>query len=510
MPATRPVRSSGVLTCALALVGVVALAACGGGSAATLPATAGAAPALPLTTVVLTADVDLDGVNDLLEIPLDATPPTEAGGSDGRARCWRGRADGTFAAAGDGHEFPGVDAIRNDLRQRPDHDILADEGAHRAPVAGTDAIPYAVLHLERGTTNAPDRTLGAPLIDGLQPSSARAGALVGIEGIDLAAHGQDTSVQFDELEGRVLLALPRFVLVIVPDRAPLGALDLVVTRGVATSRPMTFTVVDAPTPTLDSVAPDPLVPGVFAILRGRFLGTPIDDVEVTFGGVSATRVLPLGSKVFVEVPALAASGQVIVTVNGTASNAVVAEVASVLDTPTLTRVTPAAASPGSLVRIAGTDLFVIGQRPKVTFGTKTALAFGYERGAIIAIVPTGADGDIKVTVGGRTSNGLAFELLKRGAPTISALSPDSGSAGKTIDIEGADLYDLSGLGPNALPSSLRGRLPRVTFGELRSWFVFPIVGGLRAVVPFGARAGRADVVVTLGDAKSDPATFTVK
>ena len=482
----------------VACAAVLLLAACGGGGAASTPAASGT-PLLATTTIVVTADLDGDGRGDVLELTIDAD-------ADAPMRCWRALADGGFdELPGD---LPSADAIRDDLQRLPDHRILADEGAHQAPTDG-GTLPYVVLHLER-EDDAPAGEPGPPVIDALLPARGQAGALVGIVGSDLTARDARTTVRFDDLEARVLLALPRFVLTLVPERAPLGALDVVVARGTAASLPATFTVVERPTPRLDSVRPAPLVPGVLAVLRGADLGTPAGDVSVTFGGAAARHVLALGSVLFAEVPEAAVSGRVFVTVDGVTSNGVEAEVATALDAPTLTRVTPAAASAGSLVRIAGEDLFVIGQAPRVLFGTKPAAVFGVERGALVVIVPSGADGDVQVTVGDRSSNALAFELLRRGTPTITMLDPASGEPGDAIDILGTDLHDLSGLGADTSPATLAARLPRVAFGGTRAWFVLPIVGGLRVVVPFSASAGAADVTVTLGDAESDSASFTVR
>lgn len=488
------VRWSLAALCVAALL----LTGCGGGDG-TAAGPVAAAPLATPTTIVLTADVDGDGRSDVLEVTLDAV-------DDEPPRCWRGRADGGFETLG--AEHPAVDAIRDDLQRRRDHDILADEGARQVPVGG-GTLPYVVLHLERDEAT-PGTEPGVPVIDSLRPTRGQVGALVGIVGSDLAARDAATTVAFDDLEARVLLALPRFVLAIVPERAPLGDVDLVVTRGDAGSVPATFTIVERPTPRLDSVRPAPLVPGVLAVLRGADLGTPADDVSVTFGGVTATRVLALGTVVFAEVPAGATDGLVLVTVDGITGNGVDAVIADALDAPTLTRVTPAAASAGSLVRIEGDDLFVIGQRPTATFGSKRAVLFGYEPGALLAIVPTGADGDITVEVGERTSNALAFERLERGDPTIASLDPTAAAPGDAVDILGSDLHDLAGLGTDVGPATLAARLPVVSFGTTRAWFVLPIPGGLRVMVPFSARAGDVDVTVMRGDTTSNAAAFTVR
>ncbi len=482
----------------LALLAAVLLAAaCGGGSGGFVSETSGGDndPVDRAAKAIVAADVNGDGISDVLEIPV---PPTD-GSEPAEPRCWLGDEGGLGTEASD-RAYPTVDAIQSDLgRLYPDR-ILDDEGAHRA-----GGVPYAVMHMDDATAAE-----GDPVIDALRPQSGRVGALVGIRGSGLAARGEATTVSFDDLDARVILALPQFVLVIVPDAAPLGTVEVVVTRGTVGSAASPFEVVAAPTPHVDSVRPDPVVPGILAIVRGEHLGTPADDVSVSFGGVDAEHVLALGRKLFAEVPAGAISGRLIVTVNGIPSNGVQVEVRGELDAPTLTSVTPAAASAGSLVRLAGADLFVIGQRPTVSFGTAQASIFGRTRGGILAIVPTGANGDVTVTVGSRSSNGVAFELLERRDPAITKITPDSGARGDLITIEGTDLYDLRGLFREDGPSGLPLRLPRVTFGERRAFFAFPSERGLEVIVPFGAGTGVVDVVVALGDLRSNGVPFTLR
>ena len=490
---------------ALLILAAVWTSGCGGGGGLQTSLGSDDGASAGVSRAVVIADVDGDGRGDVLDIPLAADVNTPDGNAP---RCWRTRLDGSLEAVADAHALPAVAAIRGDLLGRPDDEILLDEGAHRtAPDRG--AVPYAVLHLDR-PTDLPEIQVGAPLIEALHPDAGQPGSLVGIEGSDLAMREETPVVTIGGVEARVVIALPRFVLAVVPGGAPLGDVDVVVTRGAASSLPATFEVRAVASPQLDSVQPDPLVPGVLAILRGRDLGMPSDEVRVTFGGAEAPRVLALGRIVFAEVPATAVSGPVTVTVGGSTSNAVEAEIAAQLDAPTLTGLTPARASPGSLVRIAGDDLLVIGQATRVHFGTADARIFGRERGALLAVVPDGADGDVTVAVGDRTSGGLAFERVDRGAPVISALVPTSGRPGQVVRLEGVDLYDLSAFSAGGGGGCLELGLPRVTFGEHKVWFAFPAVGGVDVVVPFRAEVGVHEVVVTLDGRTSDPVAFTVE
>jgi len=482
----------------LILLGSALLAAgCGGGgSTLAAPDTGGAQPAA--LKAVVTADVDLDGVNDVLEIPFDL----DGSVSSETPQCWRGGRGG-LAPAADWRDHPGVTAIRSDLEGRTEQDILDDEGAHHA--GGPQGLPYAVLHLEAGGDSS-----GDPIIDALHPQSGRPGALVGLRGTGLAVRDADTTVSFDGVDARVLLALPRFVLVFVPDATPLGFVDVVVHRGTLDSKPASFEVVAAPVPAITAVHPEPVVAGVLAVISGTDLGTPADDVSVTFGGVAATHVLPLGRKIVVEVPDGAVSGALIVTVDGIASDGFPVDVATGLDVPTLTTLTPAAASPGSLVRIEGQDLFVIGQHPTVKFGTARAGVFGRTPDGILAIVPSGADGDVVVTVGGRTSNGLPFERLTRSDPLITTITPAAAKRGAFVLIEGTDLYDLGGLLRDTGPMGMPLRLPVVTFGARRAFFAFPTPEGVKVLVPFGAATGPVDVVVEQAGRRSNAVSFTIR
>jgi len=492
----------------LAAMGLLLTACGGGGSALDATGSTGGAAVLPQhATAVVVADVNDDGFSDVLEIPFgDILDP-----SDEPVPCWLGSADGTLHPVEDASTDEWVDSIRHDLERSTGDEIVDDAGAHDAlhrEDRRKGSMAYAVLHLE--DHDALDAPSSGPWILELRPDAGRPGSLVGIGGFHLAERGSKTAVTFDDLAARVLVALPKFVLAIVPLRAPLGAVDVVVTRSTddtrESSNAKSFRVEEAAEPVLESVRPNPVAPGILAVLSGEHLGTPLDTVEVEFGGVKAARVLPMLERLLVRVPAAAVSGKVIVRVNGVASNGIDVEVLTALPAPILTRITPSAASAGSLVRIEGSNLFVIGERPYVRFGDRPARIFGREEGALLAVVPAGANGEVTVEVGDGTSNGLAFDRLERGMPKIFSLDPTAGGPRDVVDILGTDLYDLSELGADL---DLYGRwAPKVTFGGKRAFFVFPTVEGLRVIVPMHAVSG--DVVVTVGDAESNGVPFTIQ
>src|SRR6185436_19916757 len=113
---------------------------------------------------------------------------------------------------------------------------------------------------------------------------------------------------------------------------------------------------------------------------------------------------------------------------------------------------------------------------------------------IVASVPSGAtSGPVTVTVGGVASNGLAFTLTAA-APTITSLSPTSGSVGMAVTITGVNFGATQG----ASTVRFNGTPATPT-----SWSATSIV----ASVPGGATSG--PVTVTVGGGARNVLAFTL-
>jgi hypothetical protein len=487
-------RLLSILTVALLAVGLTACGASGGDAATA----GGDAPALAGRTVIAVADVDGDGRSDVLRFqhPSDVAP-----------ECWRSDEAGRFVARPDWRDHPNVRAVLLDARDRTADGLEADEGIHRArgAVSGGSPQAYAVLHVGK----ADEEVLGAPMIAELAPDTGDVRTLVRVHGTDLASRSEDTEVTFDGVSAEVLIALPRFVVAVVPAGLTAGDVDVVVTRGEEPSDAVSFRVVTTPTPVLTTLYPEPLVTGHLAVVRGTNLGTPLDDVEVMIGATEVPRFVALGRRLMFEVPMAATDGPLVVTVNGVASDGLDLEIAAEHPAPAITTLVPAAASVGSLVRIEGEHLFSFGDQVRVFFGPTEAAIFGFDRGSITAIVPAGAQSDdVTVEVGTRTSTGVSFTVLARSAPTITALTPSSGSPRALIEIEGTDLYDLSAWRAGHTPPF---RNPfgdvEVRFNGSQAFVVIPTIDGLAVRIPRGATTG--DVTVRVGIDTSNAVPFTV-
>ncbi|MFO0932577.1 MAG: IPT/TIG domain-containing protein [Planctomycetota bacterium] len=446
-------------------------------------------------TAAVSVDLDEDGRADLAALARDGS---------GAARCWRGTADGLVPAPAAWAGADALAALLDDVDAFDDRGLLEGFGVHRLPRVGRSPLAYAVLHVG----DAVDDPAVLPTIDALRPASGAAHDLVVVEGDGLAARGVATTATVGGTAATVVLALADAVVLVVPEGLPVGPAELRVTRGTATSGPATFEVLAPAVPVVTSLSPSVATPDTVLVLHGEHLGTPPERVEVTFSGAAPVRALGLGRGAAVVVPATAVSGPATIAVGGLSSapfDVVVGDVPA----PTLTTLVPAAASAGSLVRIEGDDLLVPGDRLEVTFGGVRAAIFALAPGAITAIVPAGAtDGDVVVDVGGRARAGLAFDVVPRAAPVVTALVPGDLAVGDVLDVEGHDLVDLSGWRPGGLPPfPLFGDL-RVTVGGKDAWFVVPTVEGLRLRVPSGAASG--DVVVTVNRVASAPAPITIR
>jgi hypothetical protein len=189
----------------------------------------------------------------------------------------------------------------------------------------------------------------------------------------------------------------------------------------------------------------------------------------------------------VPVPAGAASGSVVVTVSGNASNGLSFTVA-----PRITTLSPTSGAVGATVTITGTTFGSSQGTSTVSFNGTTATPTSWGASSITVPVPSAATtGNVVVTVGGVASNGVNFTV----APNITSLSPTSGATGASVTIAGAGFGSSQGTsavgfnGTAATPTSWSGN-------------------SITAPVPSAATTG--NVVVTVGGIASNGVAFTVQ
>lgn len=478
------------------------LASCGhGGTSAGTdfggsPGSGGAGFTFTSRAAVVATDVDADGREDLVAIPRDGVTPCAA---------WRNLGGGLYRGApAEWLELPALVAVLEDCVAQDDAQLEAGLAIHTADAPGPRDPAYAVLHVGEPVLDP----AGPPVVDAIDPTRGSERTLALLRGHDLGARSSALTVAFGDRQAQVLFAFPEAVLVAVPDGLSLGPVEVRATRGGLDSAPVTFEVLEGATPVIEEVLPTRVAVGTLAVLRGHDLGTPLDEVEVTFEGAAPVHALGLRHAVAVRVPEGARTGAVTVDVSGRRSAPFPVEIGT-LPAPSARALVPAAASVGSLVRIEGTDLYSVAERAHVTFGGVEAAIFALGDGSLTAIVPRGAaDGDVVVTLGDRASTGLPFDVVDRGAPTLAEVTPTSGVAGDLLRLVGTDLVDLSAWSPGHRPPwPLLGDL-RVDVGGAAVWFVLPAAEGLDVIVPHGAATG--SIVVRVNGVASNELPFTLR
>jgi len=213
----------------------------------------------------------------------------------------------------------------------------------------------------------------------------------------------------------------------VPSSLLPGFMDVVVTVGGAASNTASFLVI----PVITGVTPGSAPTGASVTIRGTSFGDSQGSSTVTFQDIPVTPSVWSNASITLQVPDAAYGGPIVVTVNGFATNGLPYQV-----TPTITGVSPAAATPGTMVTVSGTAFQPNQNFSPVTFNGISATPATWSNTSFTVPVPIGATtGPLVATINGVASNGMAFTVNTPG-PVIAALSPSSGTVGTAVTING--------------------------------------------------------------------------
>jgi DNA-binding beta-propeller fold protein YncE len=341
-----------------------------------------------------------------------------------------------------------------------------------------------------------------PSISSVSPTFGAVGTSVTITGTNFGPYDYEyvnsvyfpSTVTFNGMSANVLTWSDTSIVVTVPVGATTG--NVVVTVGAQPSNGVAFTVLS-----ISSLTPVAGAVGSSVTIKGASFGAAQGASTVSFNGITATSIASWSNtSIKATVPAGASSGNVVVTVNGVASNGVTFTVV-----PSISSLSPTTGVVGTTVTITGANF---GQNDfeyvnsvyiasTVTFNGMPANVTSWSDTSIVATVPVGGTtGNVVVTVGGQASNGVKFTVL---VPTISSLSPASAAIGATVTIRGTNF----GLTQGQYTSSVTFNGAPVLPTSITSWSNTAIV----VAVPAGATTG--NVVVTLSQVASNGVTFTV-
>jgi len=242
-------------------------------------------------------------------------------------------------------------------------------------------------------------------------------------------------------------------------------------------------------PSIASLSPTSGPVGTSVTISGINFGDTQGTSTINFNGTIATPTSWGATSIATTVPSGATQGNVVVTVNGVASNASWFSV--IYPTPTITSMSPTQGAVGTSVTITGTNFGASQGTGYVTFNFTHATPTNWSPTSITVPVPPGAStGNVSVTANGILSNYLPFAVT----PTITNVYPPFGAVGDSISIPGTNFGAFA-------PGDT------VTFNGTPATIQTWLDSGATVLVPVGATTG--PVVVTAGGFASNSFNFTV-
>ena len=244
----------------------------------------------------------------------------------------------------------------------------------------------------------------------------------------------------------------------------------------------------APAPIVSSFTPGSGTVGTSVTISGSNFTAAS---SVTFNGAAASYAVNSGgTQITATVPGTATSGPIRVTTSGgTASSS-----ASFSVVPVISSISPASGPVGSSVALNGSGLT---GAATVTFTSGVSSAFSVNSGGtqITTTVPNGAStGPITVTMGdAATVVSPSFTVTVAQAPTISSISPTSGTRGSSVAISGSAFAGTTSV-------TIAGKSARFTIDS---------DAHITATVPQSARGSGPVTVTTPAGTATSTQIFTV-
>ena len=359
----------------------------------------------------------------------------------------------------------------------------------RVPVPASATTGNVVVTVGGVASNGVKFTVAAtPTISSLSPTSGAVGAVVTISGTNFGATQGSSTVRFNGTTAAPTSWSATSIKAPVPSGASTG--NVVVTVAGVASSGVSFTVL--PTPSISGLSPASGAVGTAVTVSGSNFGSSQGSSTVTFNGTIGTPTRWRSSSITVPVPTGATTGNVIVTVNGVASNGVSFTVPSTA--PAISSLSPTSGPVGAAVTISGTNFGASQGTSTVSFNGAAATPTSWSATSINVSVPAAATtGNVVVTVNGVPSTGASFTVLP--TPSIASLSPTSAAVGAAVTIAGTNFGASQGTST-------------VTFNGVAATTVTSWSSGT-IVVTVPAAATTGNVVVTVNGVPSTGASFTV-
>jgi RHS repeat-associated protein len=210
------------------------------------------------------------------------------------------------------------------------------------PVPSGATSGTVVVTVSGVASNAVGLTVSpAPTITSLSPTSGPVGASVTVAGANFGAAQGSSTVKFNGTAGTPTTWSASSIVVPVPSGLMAGSEAVAVTVNGSTTAGTTFTVL----PGITSLSASAATIGSSVTISGTSFGSSQGSSTVTFNGVIAVPTTWSSTSIVTPVPVGATSGNVIVTVNLLASNAVPISI-TLVSLPTVSEILPSNGSTG--------------------------------------------------------------------------------------------------------------------------------------------------------------------
>ena len=312
----------------------------------------------------------------------------------------------------------------------------------------------------------------APVITAVTPNSGSVGTQITIAGNNFGDTQGSSVVTFNgtaALPTDTVLWTNTQIVIKIPAGATTGNIQITVNNKV--SNGFYLDVLFSGGPTIISLSATSGKIGSEVTIQGMNFGDDENKGVITFNGVAVHNQTTVthnpitgeletiiivnilrwtNTHITIKVPTYALSGEVKVTVNSITSNGVFFQVLNEDGSPagppaTITSLSPNSGYYGTQVTINGSGFGNSQGTSTVTFNSIYATdVISWSNTQIVVNVPNNAtSGNVVVKVNGAESNGVNFDVL---SPTITSISPISGSVGTTVTITGLNFGTTQGTG----------------------------------------------------------------
>jgi 6-phosphogluconolactonase (cycloisomerase 2 family) len=288
--------------------------------------------------------------------------------------------------------------------------------------------------------SSPFTVTNSPIIANLSPGSGPVGTNVTIAGLNFGATQGTSTITFNGVPAVASAWSDTSISVAVPSGASTGS--VIVTVGASSSAGTRFAV----PPVLTSVSPAAGVAGTQVTISGSGFGSAQGAGTVWLGTTYATVVSWSDTQIVATIASNSRSGTAQVQQAGAWSGTV----PFIVNTATISNVTPTSGLPGTQVTITGTGFGAQQGSGQVWLGTANGVVQSWSDTQVVALVAAGsASGNALVLQNGVTSNAVPFTVS---TPQITSISPTSGPVGTSVTISGSGFGPIQGAGAVQLGS----------------------------------------------------------